>query len=99
MKSTAFLRAPGYLQSDMSTLHSRLQEIAHEFVESVLGALKSAPLDDLLGQGHVEKRRTVVPPTSRSPMAVPKGSRSSGRLPRRSADEIGQALEQANRGH
>jgi hypothetical protein len=27
-------------------------------------------------------------------MAVPKGSRSSGRLPRRSADEIGQALEQ-----
>jgi hypothetical protein len=78
----------------MSTLHARLQEIAQEFVASVLGMLKSLPLDKLLVEAGVDKRRPAAGAPSRPAAAVPARIRSPGRLPRRSPEEIGQTLEQ-----
>ena len=74
----------------MSNLQSALNDLAFSFASQVLDAIRGASVQELLGgDGGVENRR-VASATSSSP----KARRSSGRLARRSADDIAKALDQ-----
>ncbi|HWW83869.1 MAG TPA: hypothetical protein VNZ26_09730 [Vicinamibacterales bacterium] len=80
------------ISAPMPNLQSRLQEIAQNFASAVLDALKGAPLQELLGGGRaVGNGRSAL---RAGGSAAAKHARSSGRLPRRSAEDIGKALEQ-----
>jgi hypothetical protein len=76
----------------MSNLQSRLQEIAQNFANSVLDALKGAPLQELLGDIRAVGDGRSALRANGSP--TPRSKRSSGRLPRRSAEDIARLLEQ-----
>jgi hypothetical protein len=76
----------------MSNLQSQLNHLAENFAAAVVEALKGAPLQELLGNGRaVGNGRSAPRASSRSTV---KPVRSSGRLPRRSAEDIAKALEQ-----
>jgi uncharacterized protein YejL (UPF0352 family) len=88
----------------MSTLRTQLQDLARSFADQVIGAIRGSSLQELLSPGASEvgrarrarhdtpkafasaraARNAVVEATAASARPV----RSSGRLPRRSADEI-----------
>jgi hypothetical protein len=73
------------------SLRSNLQSLAVSFADSVLQAIRSASLEDLLGEGGGEARRGPGRPrggTTGSPKA-----RKAGRLARRSPEQIAEALE------
>jgi hypothetical protein len=79
-----------------TSLHSTLNDLANSFADSILEVIRSASLDELIepnGQARSNGRpsRTssaaVSAPASRKP-------RSSGRLQRRSAEDIAAALVQ-----
>jgi len=72
----------------MATLHSRLSALADNFASAVLDAIRAAPLEDLLGAPSRGR-----PPSTSAAKAAPRRARSSGRLKRRSADDIATALE------
>lgn len=87
----------------MSTLKSRLDSLAATFASEVVRAIQSASLDELLGEVGGSRRGAgrsngtsgvAARPPSRSPSAAaPKAeSTKPGRLPRRSADDIAEAL-------
>lgn len=74
-------------------LQSRISELATSFVDSVLGAIRSSSLEELVGgraAAHDVGRRASGPRA-----AAPRAARasSSGRLPRRSAEDIAKVLE------
>ena len=73
-------------------LQSRISELATSFVDSVLEAIRSSSLEELVGGravAHDEGRRASGPKA-----AAPRAARaSSGRLPRRSAEDIAKVLE------
>jgi hypothetical protein len=80
----------------MSTLRSNLNDLASAFASSVFDAIKGASLDELLGETGAAPRRgpgrpkaTPSPQTNGKPAPVPR----SGRLSRRSPEEIAKALE------
>jgi hypothetical protein len=81
----------------MQTIRSALAELATNFTESVLSAIRSASIDELLTagaespSGNGRRVRTTPASTKASPRAK---STTSGRLPRRSAEEIEGALGQ-----
>ena len=81
----------------MSTLQSQLHELAHSFAAEVLGAIRSARLEELAssnGSGFVGHARSSRAPRAPAPVAAtaaPKATKaapSNGRLPRRSAEDI-----------
>jgi hypothetical protein len=73
-------------------LQSRISELASSFVDSILEAIRSSSLEELVGGGHSvrDDHRAPAPKT-----ATPRSSRSPspGRLPRRSAEDIAKVLE------
>jgi hypothetical protein len=72
----------------MPTLRSNLTDLAHSFADSVLDAIRSASLEELLGEA-TSKRGAGRPPKL-GPM---RSSRSTGRLSRRSLEEITKTLD------
>jgi hypothetical protein len=75
-----------------TALHSRLSALADNFANTVLDAIRGAPLEELLG-GDSGRSSAV-----RRSKATPKPARasSSGRLKRRSPEDIATALEQVH---
>ncbi|MGA2447757.1 MAG: hypothetical protein ABTD50_03685 [Polyangiaceae bacterium] len=76
-----------------NSLRSKLSDLADSFANSVLDAIRSASLEELIADGSREPARPRPAPT---PKAAPRPTRSSssGRLPRRSAEDIAQILDQ-----
>jgi hypothetical protein len=72
-------------------LQSRISELASSFVDSVLEAVRSSSLEELVGgRGAVHDDRRA----SSARAAAPRAARAaSGRLPRRSAEDIAKVLE------
>jgi len=93
----------------MSNLRTQLQDLARSFAEQVIGAIRGSSLQELLSPGNetasgrsgrpgaprafptARAARTAVAEAPAAPAARP--SRASGRLPRRSADEIQATLD------
>jgi hypothetical protein len=74
----------------MSTLRSTLNALVTNLASDIVDVIRSSSLDELLGE-----RGPGRPPTSISNGASkPSRTRKSGRLPRRSAEEIAAALDQ-----
>ena len=75
----------------MSTLHSQLASLADSFANAVLEAVKGASLAELLSESRAPaaKARREQPNGAPRPTRV----RSSGRLKRRSPDDIAGALD------
>ena len=77
----------------MPSLHVQLKQLAHDFASSVLDAVQSASLQDLLAQGTRTNGRSAPRATSAQTATAPRAARSkSGRLQRRSAEDIAKAL-------
>jgi hypothetical protein len=70
----------------MSSLRSRLDSLASSFASEVLRAIQSASVEDLLGDARGAKRGPGRPRTP-SGVGTPQ-TRKSGRLPRRSVEDI-----------
>jgi hypothetical protein len=84
----------------MSTsLHSTLNDLAASFADSILSAIRGASLDELASSDRPVKEASrparATPRAAAAPAPAPaKRTRSAGRLPRRSADDIASALVQ-----
>src|SRR5258707_382415 len=78
----------------MSTLRTSLHNLASAFASSVLAAVRGASLGELVGQaGGGARRGPGRPRTMPSTGAKPARARRSGRLKRRSPEEISKALD------
>jgi hypothetical protein len=76
----------------MSSLKTRLDSLASSFATEVVRAIQSASLEELLGEvGGV--RRGPGRPNGSTAAPRARVGRKSGRLPRRSADDIAKTLE------
>jgi hypothetical protein len=76
-----------------TTLHAQLQQLAASFADSVLGAIRAASLEELLaesGTSHGTSRGFRKP----GPAVAKAGVRSTGRLARRSPEQIAKTIEQ-----
>lgn len=74
----------------MSTsLRAHLNELASSFANGVLAAIRTASIEDLLAESGSARRL----PGIRGGAGAGRAARGSGRLPRRSAADIGQVLE------
>jgi hypothetical protein len=84
--------AVGSLSIMANRLQSHISELASSFVDSILEAIRSSSLEELVGGGHAvrDARRAPV-----SKAAAPRAARASSqqRLPRRSAEDIAKVLE------
>jgi hypothetical protein len=85
----------------MASLRSALNDLASEFAASVLAAVRGASLDELIAEGGGARRgpgrpaKAVATNGESKPAAPAKSSgRRSGRLPRRSGEDIAKALDQ-----
>jgi hypothetical protein len=85
-----------------TSLQSKLTELAEAFAGSVLAAVRSVSLDELLAGTHRGRAETHVVNGTKAPVEEvaakrpgrPRAAASApGRLPRRSADDIAAALE------
>jgi hypothetical protein len=75
----------------MANLQSRLNELASSFADAVLDAVRSVSLHEIQATGGTNNHRT-----GRAMAAGPgvvRRSRASGRLPRRSSEDIAKQLE------
>jgi hypothetical protein len=74
----------------MSNLHTRLNELTQSFAAAVRDAVRSASLDELHAKRGIvgNGRRAAAGPTTGKP------KKPTGRLPRRSAEDIGKVLDQ-----
>jgi hypothetical protein len=75
-------------------LHSRISELTSAFVDSVLSAVKSSSLSELVGgQGATRSARAAG--AASHPVLTARAMRPTvpGRLPRRSAEDIAKTLE------
>jgi hypothetical protein len=79
-----------------STLRNRLNDLAASFSAGVLDAIRGASLEELLSESSGGKSRAALrlpaPGSAPASAAAPR-RRRSGRLPRRSAGDISQAVE------
>jgi hypothetical protein len=78
------------------SLRSQLNELAAHFADAIVNAIRSSSLEELLAQtgGEGGLRRGPGRPRSLATAAEPKPrGRRSGRLPRRSAEEIAAELD------
>jgi hypothetical protein len=83
-----------YTESSMS-LRSNIQSLAATFADSVLAAIRGASLEDLLAESGVGPPRGPGRPRKSATTSAPSSSRrSSGRLARRSPEQIAKALDQ-----
>lgn len=73
----------------MSTLKKTIEDLAADFALSIIDALRAASIDELTGVGRGTVRAARAP--GRAPSA--EGGRRSGRLGRRSANDIGRMVE------
>jgi hypothetical protein len=79
----------------MSDLQSRLSDLARNFANAVLEALRGAPLQELFASGGREGASSERSARSSTPAATRKDrTRSSGRLQRRSPEDIAKALDE-----
>jgi hypothetical protein len=79
------------------SLRSSLNDLAASFASSVLDAIRGASLEELLtDSGGGARRGPGRPPKSAAPLTTPAAprSRKSGRLARRSPEQIAKALDQ-----
>ncbi len=80
----------------MSNLRSRLSDLASSFADSVVEAIRSSSLEELLSESGARPKAQTAEriPKSAPKAALTKAPRvtSSGRLPRRSADDIAAEL-------
>jgi hypothetical protein len=80
-----------------ATLRTQLSDLAASFADSVLAAIRSASLEDLLAESHgASKAPAARPRKAPAPAAVaarPAPAKASGRLPRRSPEQIARALD------
>jgi hypothetical protein len=76
----------------MPTLRSNLNAIASSFADAVLEAVRGASVEELLGNGTNHRAAVRSNGSTKSP-ARAASSRSSGRLPRRSTEDIAAALD------
>ena len=77
----------------MSSLKTRLDSLASSFATEVVRAIQSASLEELLGEVGGVRRGPGRPNGSTAATPKAKGGRKSGRLARRSADDIAKTLE------
>jgi hypothetical protein len=84
----------------MTTLKSTIENLATEFALSIIGALRSASIDELTavagssGGGVRRVGRPAIADGGGAAVAVGRGRRGrGGRLPRRSPSDIGKLLE------
>ena len=83
----------------MPTLKAQLQSLAHAFVEQVVEAIRGTSLQELVsnGAGTVgsgRRARAAGGGGQPDPLSIPtQPTRKSGRLPRRSAEEIAKRLD------
>jgi hypothetical protein len=75
-----------------TALHSQLSALAGTFANSVLDAIRGAPLEELLGEARARPSSTARAKTASKPARAS----GSGRLKRRSPDDIANALEQVH---
>jgi hypothetical protein len=81
----------------MPTLRNALHDLADTFASSVLQAIRGASLEELLGDTGGGARRGPGRPTKSKATPAPSAttrSRKSGRLARRSPEQIAEALHQ-----
>jgi hypothetical protein len=79
----------------MSNLRSRLSDLASSFADSVVEAIRSSSLEELLSESGARPKAQAAErmPKTAPKAALAKAPRStSGRLPRRSADDIAAEL-------
>jgi hypothetical protein len=77
-----------------STLRNRLNDLAASFSAGVLDAIRGASLEELLSESSGGSARARLPaPGAVAAGVAPSRRRRSGRLPRRSAGDISQAVE------
>jgi hypothetical protein len=77
-----------------NALHSRLNDLASSFASAVLDAIKGASLKDLHSDGAAPAAGPRARKSAQRTAAAPKTARArSGRLPRRSAEDIAGALD------
>ncbi|WP_394824893.1 hypothetical protein [Pendulispora albinea] len=71
------------------TLKNEITKLAEDFAQGVLAAIRSASLDEILGDGSGRAAKATSP--ARRPAAAPPAPvrKRGGRLPRRSEEEIG----------
>jgi hypothetical protein len=75
-----------------NSLRNRLSELATGFAASVLDAIRGASLDELLMESSGSPGRGAARSASRATAGAPR--RRGGRLPRRSAGDIAEVIEQ-----
>jgi len=76
----------------MATLRDRLQTLAHSFANELLNAIRSSSLEELVSESGRPRNAPPSAPT-RAANGSAEPSRRSGRLRRRSSQDIAQALE------
>lgn len=84
-----------------TSLRSRLNDLAASFSASVLDAIRGAPLEELVSGSSSRGRapaaarsaRRATPGTSAAEPSTPAARRRTGRLARRSAGDISQAID------
>jgi hypothetical protein len=79
----------------VSNLRSTLNHLASSFADSVLAAIRTASLDELVGETNGAPRRGPGRPrstTGQSAPVAPRAPTKSGRLARRSPEEIAKTL-------
>ena len=82
-----------------TSLQATLNDLASSFAESVLEAIRGISLNELV-EGSAQVRRVGRPPARATTSAAPaapaakRPAASSGRLPRRSQEDIAEALSQ-----
>ncbi|WP_394846289.1 hypothetical protein LZC95_02345 [Pendulispora brunnea] len=72
-----------------------MTRLAETFARDVLSAIRSAPLDEILGEGRGRPAVPAAKSTGRAaaPAAAPERKGGNGRLHRRSDDEIGVVVD------
>jgi hypothetical protein len=75
-----------------NSLHSRLSELATSFADAVLAAARASTLDELIGP-PAHGQHKALSPQKGSVSKPTTTTKSSGRLHRRSADEVANTLE------
>lgn len=87
----------------MSNIQSQIQVLARHFVDQVVEVLRGASLRDLVSHeagsgggaanGRPARSVSTAPSAAPTPTHAPRAARATGRLPRRSADEIQATLD------
>jgi hypothetical protein len=76
-----------------SRLHSRISQLSSSFVDSVLDAVKSSSVSELLDGRPAHRAEARVPSAPSIGRSAPAQAPPAGRLPRRSAEDIAKTLE------